>query len=231
MVLRRVGHVMARAQTTCPGSARAAVRRRRRRPGTCRLWRCAATSRSPLTSTGTSSARTPHSSTVSTGSSPLEKLRPEHLLDALADDLLLLEPGEGEGVLAAAHDPALAVAHEEGGVGRRVVVVEQFEQERETALGAALGLAGEADVAVELARPVSAVGADERVGHRLSTQTTKGSAGRTPDRERCQIRLSGRSKERLARVLRARTRPRWAKAAAVAARPRGVRLIRPSCSR
>ena len=98
----------------------------------------AATSRSPLTCTGISSARTPHSSTVATGSSPFAKLQAEHLLDALADHLLLLEAGEREGVLAAADHAALAVAHEERRVRRRVVVVEQFEQEREAALRAAL---------------------------------------------------------------------------------------------
>ena len=66
----------------------------------------------------------------------------EHLLDALADHLLLLEAGEGERVLAAADHAALAVAHEERRVGRRVVVVEQFEQEREAALRAALAAGG-----------------------------------------------------------------------------------------
>ena len=88
-----------------------------------------------------SSARTPHSSTVATWSSPFSKLRPERLLDALADDLLLLEAGQREGVPAAADHAALAVGHEEGRVGRRVVVVEQLEEEREAALRAALALA------------------------------------------------------------------------------------------
>ena len=88
-----------------------------------------------------------------------------HLLNALADDLLLLEAREGEGVLPAAHHPSLAVAHEERCVRRRVVVVEQFEEEGESALGAALRLAREADVAIELAGAVTAVWADEGVGH------------------------------------------------------------------
>ena len=70
---------------------------------------------------------------------------------------------------------------EERRVGRRVVVVEQFEQEREAALRAALALAREADVAVELARAVAAVGADEGVGHAW-TQTTK-AAGSRRDRD------------------------------------------------
>ena len=111
----------------------------------------AATSRSPLTS---------HRH-LERAHAPLEhgrdrivavgEAQPEHLLDALADHLLLLEARERERVLAAADHAALAVAHEERRVGRRVVVVEQLEQEREAALRAALGLAGEADVAVELA--------------------------------------------------------------------------------
>ena len=111
----------------------------------------AATSRSPLTCTGT----------LERAHAPLEhgldrvvavcEAQAEHLLDALADHLLLLEARERERVLAAADHAALAVAHEERGVGRRVVVVEQLEQEGEAALRAALGLAREADVAVELA--------------------------------------------------------------------------------
>jgi hypothetical protein len=109
-----------------------------------------------------------------TGFVAVGEAQAEHLLDALADHLLLLEAGEGERVLPAADHPALAVAHEEGGVGRRVVVVEQFEQEREAALRAALGLAGEAEVAVELAGAVAAVRADEGVGHGQLQSTQAG---------------------------------------------------------
>ena len=125
----------------------------------------ATTSRSPLTRTGLPSARTPHSSTVATGSLAVGEAQAQHLLHALADHRFLLQAGEGEGVLAAADHATLVVAHEEGRVGRRVVVVEQLEQEGEAALGAALRLAREADVAIELARAVTAVGADEGVSH------------------------------------------------------------------
>src|SRR5262249_10324765 len=91
----------------------------------------------------------------------------------LADHVFLLQAREGEGVLPAAGDAALAVADEEGGIRRRVVVVEQFEQEREAALAAALALAREADVAIDLRGAVTAVGADEGVGHRSANRLRK----------------------------------------------------------
>ena len=78
----------------------------------------AATSRSPLTCTGTSSARTPHSSTVATGFVAVCESQPEHLLHALADHVLLLKAREGERVLAAADHATLAVADEERRVRR-----------------------------------------------------------------------------------------------------------------
>src|SRR6202043_4065796 len=101
------------------------------------------------------------------------ELQPEHLGDVLADHVFLLEAREGEGVLPASHHATLAVAHEEGCVGCRVVVVEEFEQEREPALRAALALSREAKVAIELAGAVTAVWTDERMGHGVSTQTTQ----------------------------------------------------------
>src|SRR5438128_2392972 len=103
------------------------------------------------------------------------KLEPEHLRHRPADHVFLLEARERERVLPAAGHATLAVAHEEGGVGRRIVVVEQFKQKREPAPFAALALSREGDVAVQLARAVATVGADEGVGHdRL--QTTRPSA-------------------------------------------------------
>ena len=47
---------------------------------------------------------------------------------------------------------AVLVGHEERGVRRRVVVVEQLEEEAEAAVRAALGLAAEARVALGLGR-------------------------------------------------------------------------------
>ncbi len=122
-------------------------------------------SRSPLTRTGLPSARTPHSEHRADGVVSVGELQPERLRDRPADHRFLLQAGEREGVLAAADHPPLAVAHEERGVRRGVVVVEQFEEEGKPALGAALRLAGEAEVAVELAGAVAAVGADEGMGH------------------------------------------------------------------
>ena len=64
----------------------------------------AATSRSPLTTPDLQRAHAPlehrRDRVVAVG-----ELRPEHLLDALADHVLLLEAREREGVLAAADDP------------------------------------------------------------------------------------------------------------------------------
>ena len=93
------------------------------------------------------------------------ELEAEHLAHRAADDALVVEAGELEGAAAAADHAALAVADEEGGVGRRVVVVEQLEEEAEAALRAALRLAAEAGGAVGRGRAVSAVRADEEVRH------------------------------------------------------------------
>jgi hypothetical protein len=60
------------------------------------------------------------------------------------------------------------VAGEERGVRRRVVVVEQLEQEAEAALLAALGLGPEAGGALGVCGAVAAVGTDEVMSHRPS---------------------------------------------------------------
>src|SRR6516164_5037815 len=112
---------------------------------------------------------------------PLEDLphRVIAVFEPQADHLLLLQTGEGERVLPAPDHPPLPVAHEEGGVRCRIVVVEQFKQEGEAALRAAPPLAGEAEVAIELATAVPAVWTDERVGHG-QLQTTQGAPRRRP---------------------------------------------------
>ena len=61
----------------------------------------------------------------------------------------------------AADDPALLIADEEGRVGRRVVVVEQLEEEAEAAPLAGDGLAQHTLATVVIERPVLAVRADE----------------------------------------------------------------------
>ena len=121
-------------------------------------------SRRPATWTGTSSARTPHSSTRSIGSSSLSKSGREPSR-CPGPSLRAPRARQRERVASAADHASLAVADEEGRVGRRVVVVEQLEQERETALAAALALAREAEPAVDLGRAVSAVRADEGMCH------------------------------------------------------------------
>jgi hypothetical protein len=82
-----------------------------------------------------------------------------------ADRLLLLEAGELERAPPAGDDAALLVGREERRVGRRVVVVEQLEQEAEAAVRAAAGLAAEPGVALGLGRAAGALRADEQVGH------------------------------------------------------------------
>src|SRR4051794_10553392 len=95
----------------------------------------------------------------------LGELQAEDLAGRAADHVLLVEAGELEGAPAQADDPALRVADEERGVGRRVVVVEELEEKREAALGAALGPRPEACCAFGFAGAVPAVRADEQVGH------------------------------------------------------------------
>src|ERR1035437_1619732 len=137
----------------------------------------------------------------------------EHLGDTLTDHVLLLQPGEGEGVLAAADHATLAVADEEGGVGRRVVVIEKFEQEREAALRAALALACEAEIAVELARAVAAVWADEGMGHDALNTDYASRALEGPVRAACRARPG--------RLKTATVRPARRAPARDARRPRG----------
>src|SRR6187200_59171 len=99
----------------------------------------------------------------------VREAQPEHVLHGPADDALVVEPRQLERAASAADDAPLRVADEERGVGRRVVVVEQLEEEAEAALRAPLGLAAEAGGAIALGRAVAAVRADEQMGHALGT--------------------------------------------------------------
>src|SRR5919197_802445 len=81
----------------------------------------------------------------------------EHVADRTADDALVVEPGQLEGAAAAADDTPLGIADEERRVGRRVVVVEQLEQEAEAAARASLRLAAKAGGAVRLGGAVPAI--------------------------------------------------------------------------
>jgi hypothetical protein len=90
---------------------------------------------------------------------------PQHLADLAADDLLVGQTGELARAAAAADDPARLVADEEGGVGGGVVVVEQLEQESEATLRAALRRVAEPGGALRGGGAMTAVGADEQVGH------------------------------------------------------------------
>src|SRR5438105_391136 len=63
-------------------------------------------------------------------------------------------------------DARLLVAHDEPGAGRRVVVVEELEEEAEAAVMAGDGLVVEPLLAVAVDRSLLAVRADE-VGHRI----------------------------------------------------------------
>ena len=63
--------------------------------------------------------------------------RPEHLVHVAADHVLVAEPGQLARAAAGADHARVLVEDEERGVGRRVVVVEQLEQEAEAALLAA----------------------------------------------------------------------------------------------
>ena len=92
--------------------------------------------------------RTSHSSAVAMWSTPSSKRSPSASRDRLADRGLGPQSGQLERAAAAVDDPPLAIAREEGGVRRRVVIVEQLEQVREAALLASARLATEAGVAV-----------------------------------------------------------------------------------
>src|SRR5207237_645344 len=86
------------------------------------------------------------------------ELEAEDVVDPAADRLLVRQPGELLRAAPAGDDPALLVAGEEGGVGRRVVVVEELEEEAEAAVRAALGEVAEALSALGLAYVVAALG-------------------------------------------------------------------------
>jgi hypothetical protein len=91
----------------------------------------------------------------------------EHVAHRPTDDALVVETGQLERAAAAADDAALGVADEESGVRGGVVVVEQLEQKSEAAPRAALRLTAEACGAIGLGGAVSAVRADEQMGHAL----------------------------------------------------------------
>ncbi len=115
-------------------------------------------------------AHSPLEHRVDRGRRRSSKRSPSTCSHALADHLFLLEAGQLEGASPAADHAALAVADEERGVRRRVVVVEQLEEEREAALrAAAFGSRVKPTLRSTLGRAVAAVGADERVGHGPAT--------------------------------------------------------------
>src|SRR3954452_25251070 len=91
---------------------------------------------------------------------PVGEVQSEHLARRAADDLLEIEPGQLERPAAAMDQAALLVAGEERGVGRRVVVVEQLEHEREATLRASAGLAPEPPLAVRRGLASPAIRAD-----------------------------------------------------------------------
>src|SRR4051794_1446458 len=95
----------------------------------------------------------------------------EHLAHLAADDALVVEARQLERPAPAADHAPLGVAHEEGGVGSGVVVVEELEQEREAALAAGGRLTGEAARALGLVGARAAVRADEQMGHALPKGT------------------------------------------------------------
>jgi hypothetical protein len=96
---------------------------------------------------------------------PAGEVQPENVLHLAADDLLVGEPGELARAAAAADHAALLIADEERGVRGGVIVVQELEEEAEAALGAALRLVAEPRGAVGLGGALTAVGADEEMGH------------------------------------------------------------------
>src|SRR4029079_13978082 len=68
----------------------------------------------------------------------LQPLPAEDFFDRAPDHVFVGEAGQRDAAPARVDYPRLAVAYEEGGVRRRVVVVEQLEHESEAAFGAAL---------------------------------------------------------------------------------------------
>src|SRR5204862_2690700 len=94
-----------------------------------------------------------------------------------ADDVLVLQPGELERVLADVEDPPVLVAGEKGRLGRRVVVVEKLEQKAEAAFRASLGSIRETRGALPRLLPVPAIRADEE-GHVRSLARVRYVVGR-----------------------------------------------------
>ena len=91
----------------------------------------------------------------------LVELEVEHLLHGPADHVEVAQPGELACAAAGADQRGLLVEQEEGRVRCRVVVVEQLEQEAESALGAARARGLEAGGALGGDAAVAAVRADE----------------------------------------------------------------------
>src|SRR3954454_4940483 len=89
----------------------------------------------------------------------------ENIAYGTPDHLLVGQAGELARAAPATDDPALLVADEEGGVGRRVIVVQQLKQEAETALRASLRDGAEAGRSLGGASPIATVRADEQMGH------------------------------------------------------------------
>jgi hypothetical protein len=96
---------------------------------------------------------------------PVEARDPERLDHVPAHQVLLAVAGELEDVAPGREHPCVLVAHHEAGVRRRVVVLEQLEEEAEAAAVARDRLLRQALHPVVVDRPVLAVRADE-VGHR-----------------------------------------------------------------
>ena len=80
----------------------------------------------------------------------VDESQAEDLVDRPPDRLLGLDSGQFEGALATVDDPALGVTGEEGRVRRRVIVVEQLEQEPEPAVAAGRRVVRKAFVAVDV---------------------------------------------------------------------------------
>ena len=126
----RSWHATGSSELTSRASGRAAGRRRRRRPGRGRRSRCAGRSPSALTCDGLAErAHAPlqHRADVVVAVGELAGRGPRATGRPMTRSSS--RPGELEGAPAAADHAALLVADEERGVGRRVVVVEQLEQE------------------------------------------------------------------------------------------------------
>ena len=102
--------------------------------------------------------RTPHSRTTSIGDDVGER---ERLDDLAADEVGVAVPGQLEDAAPGGEDARVAVADDEAGLGRRVVVLEQLVEEPERAAPALDGLRREPVVPVEVDRALLAVGADE----------------------------------------------------------------------